>query len=113
MTNKFKPFDPSTAKNGDSVYGVVSGEPYTYVGPRPNDPKNSVCISHCGNYRTIGNTSLQVLVPKKTVWINVYDYGNVNMGVDAFPYLTKEEADEHIDKNKYFRGTFTIEIDAE
>ena len=113
MTTKFKPFDPATAKNGDTLYGILSGDEYKYIGKAHAVTDASVIYEvKTGSYSWVFDKHLQVAVPNRTVWVNVYDYAYCN-SLAAFPYLTKEEAEKNNKKNRYFKGTFPIEIDAE
>ena len=111
MDNKFKPFDPKTAKNGDVVYmSCNTNKAYQYIGPDVAHSSASV-IYHNGDYFWDYDMNLVAVVPKKTVWVNVYAYPFVDPAV--YGYTTKEQAEYASDPNKHFKGTFPIEIDAE
>lgn len=114
MTTKCKPFDPTTAQNGDTLYGILFGDEYKYIGKAHAVTDASVIYEvKTGSYFWVFDKHLQVVaVPKRTVWVNVYDYSYRNT-IEAFPYPTKEEAEDNRDENRYFKGTFPIEIDAE
>jgi len=113
MSNKFKPFDPTTAKSGDVVYLSCNvKKPYQYIGPDVVHSFASV-IYHNGGYGWDYDRNLVVAVPKKTVWVNVYAYSRADSNPSVYAYTTKEQAEYSCNPNKYFKGTFPIEIDAE
>lgn len=113
MTTKFKPFDPTTAKNGDTLYGVVSGDECKYIGKAQAIINASVIYEvKTGSYSWAFDNHLQVAVPKRTVWINMYS-GATECKTGYWydeEYQAKAGA---IHKSKYFIGTYPIEIDAE
>lgn len=106
MTTKFKPFDPATAKNGDIVYFYCNEKKtYKYIGADVVKKDASVVHNDSG-YGWYFNKHLQVAVPKRTVWINMYD--------SAYWYDSEGTALKAADSNNpQYRGTFPIEIDAE
>lgn len=113
MTTKFKPFDPTTAKNGDTLYDVLSGNAYRYIGKaHVNNNASVVYEVKTGVYSRVFDKNLQVAVPKRTVWINMYS-GATECKTGYWydeEYQAKAGA---IHKSKYFIGTYPIEIDAE
>lgn len=110
MTTKFKPFDPTTAKNGDIVYiSCYESRPYKYIGPDVVSKDASVIHNDSG-YGWDFNSKLMVKVPKKTVWINLYrDSDKHGMG---YFYPTEDEAVRKKMTNSFI-GTYSIEIDVE
>lgn len=110
MTTKFKPFDPTTAKNGDTLYGVLSGDEYRYIGKAQVNNNASVIYEvKTGVYSWVFDKHLQVAVPKRTVWINIYD----SYAHHAYWYTSESKALKAADStNPQYRGTFPIEIDA-
>jgi hypothetical protein len=111
MTTKFKPFDPTTAKNGDTLYGVLSGNEYIYIGKAHVSNNASVIYDvKAGEYFRVFDKHLQVAVPKRTVWINLCRDGDKH-GVGYF-YPTEDEAVRKKMTNSLI-GTYAIEIDAE
>lgn len=106
MTDKFIPFNPETAKNGDIVY-TSNNKKVTYVGPDPTVRDVSV-IKHTGGYGWDYNVNLTVKAPKKTVWVSVYNYKGK---LEAYVHDTEDKAKEELDKNRYFVGTYPLEID--
>ena len=111
MTTKFKPFDPTTAKNGDTVYGVPTGDEFKFIGKAHAVQDASVVYGvKTGNYVHVFDDYLQVAVPKKTVWVNIYE----STAQYAYWYTTEHRALKAADAtNPKYRGTFPIEIDAE
>ena len=111
MTTKFKPFDPTTAKNGDTLYDVLSGNAYRYIGKaHVNNNASVVYEVKTGVYSRVFDKNLQVAVPKRTVWINLYrDSDKHGMG---YFYPTEDEAARKKMTNSFI-GTYSIEIDVE
>lgn len=111
MTTKFKPFDPTTAQNGDTLYGVLYGDEYKYIGKEQVNKHASVIYEvKTGAYSWVFDKHLQVAVPKRTVWVNIYDTPTQH----AYWYETEHAALTAADSTKpKYRGTFPIEIDAE
>lgn len=112
MTAKFIPFDPKTAKNGDIVYGVLTGREYRYVGKHPIN--NDGVITYTVAEKHLGfelPENLKIKQPMKTVWINIVKYGLCGLESSVFD-------DEKMAKgmsSKYagdYLGTFPIEIPA-
>ena len=106
MTDKFIPFNPETAKNGDTVYAFGNTcRSYIYVGPCPNKVDSYVVLNPRDNhYGVCWHYELTVKAPKKTVWVNVYQDGT------DYHHETKAKADQAI-KNINFIGTYPLEID--
>ena len=102
MSDKFIPFNPETAKNGDVVY-VNKRKPYTYIGKDALNINASVIQNEDG-YGWDYHNCLTVKAPKKTVWVNVYQDGT------DYHHETKAKADQAI-KNINFIGTYPLEID--
>ena len=111
MTTKFKPFDPATAKNGDTLYGVLSGDEYKYIGKAHAVTDASVIYEvKTGSYSWVFDKHLQVAVPKRTVWVNIYDTPAQHAYWYSSELFARTAADSD---NPIYRGTFPIEIDAE
>ena len=105
MTTKFKPFDPTTAKNGDVVYiSCNEKRPYKYIGPDVVNKDASVIHNDSG-YGWDFNVQLRVKVPKKTVWVNVYNDGT------AYWHTAKENAANDKRKFSCIVGTYPVEIE--
>ena len=107
MTDKFIPFNPETAKNGDTVYGCYSKAEFVYIGPTPiNGHSSFVIVYDVANelYKAMPFDNLRIKAPKKTVWVNVYKDGT------DYHHETKAKADQSI-KNINFIGTYPLEID--
>lgn len=113
MTTKFKPFDPTTAQNGDTVYGVLYNDEFKFIGKAHAVQDASVVYGvKTGNYLWVFNKYLQVAVPKRTVWINMYS-GSVECKT-AYWYDEEDQARAGaLPKSKYYIGTYSLEIDAE
>ena len=113
MTTKFKPFDPTTAQNGDTMYGVISGIEYKYIGKaHANNNASVVYEVNTGVYLWIFDKNLKVAVPKRTVWINMYS-GSAECKT-AYWYDEEDQARAGaLPKSKYYIGTYSLEIDAE
>jgi len=113
MTDKFIPFNPETAKNGDIVYGKLTGHKYLYVGEHPAFPDR--VVTYKASERRLGfelPENLEVKAPKKTVWVNVYKspYGD---GFLSHVYDTEYGAKSNViqcQSMKYI-GTYPLEID--
>lgn len=108
MTDKFIPFNPETAKNGDTVYAFGNTcRSYIYVGPCPNKVDSCVVLNprdnHCG---VCWHYELTVKAPKKTVWVNVY-----SDSVKCFRYDSEDEAKRNAIKMEIYVGTYPLEID--
>ena len=115
MTQKFIPFDPNTAKNGDILHYAERTEwSYIYIGPCPNNKNASVVFNPRDNtYGFNYNDSMVVKQPMKTVWINMYYYSVTGHNI-AYVYDSAIEAEykvEQVTTMKYI-GTFPIEIHA-
>lgn len=110
MTDKFIPFNPETAKNGDIVYGCYSKAEFIYVGPTPiRGHDKFVIVYDVANelYKAMPSDNLRITVPKKTVWINVY-----SKGIPCFYYETERAATDNANKEaKTYIGTYPLEID--
>lgn len=113
MTTKFKPFDPTTVKNGDTVYSVITGDKFKFIGKTHTEQDASVVYGvKRGSYLCVFNKYLQVAVPKRTVWINMYS-GSVECKT-AYWYDEEDQARAGaLPKSKYYIGTYSLEIDAE
>ena len=108
MTDKFIPFNPETAKNGDTVY-VYKRKPYTYIGKDAYN-KNASVIQNEDGYGWDYNNDLTVKAPKKTVWVNIYN--GLNGDDVGYYYNTKEEAIKASSpKERSYIGTYPLEID--
>ncbi len=107
MTDKFIPFNPETAKNGDTVYAFGNTcRSYIYVGPCPNKVDSYVVLNPRDNhYGVCWHYELTVKAPKKTVWVNVY--GNTTTGL---VYPTEQDAISQRLQGNY-TGTYPLEID--
>lgn len=112
MTQKFIPFDPNTAKNGDVLHYANHPEwTYVYIGPCTDKNNASVVFNPRNNtYGFNYNDSMVVPQPMKTIWINVYDYNYKNKH-EVYAHDSKEKALENLDKNRYYRGTYPLQID--
>ena len=112
MTTKFKPFDPTTAQNGDTVYlAINTKKAFRYIGPDIVNKDASVIHNDQG-YGWDFNSQLVVAVPKRTVWINMYS-GSVECKT-AYWYDEEDQARAGaLPKSKYYIGTYSLEIDAE
>ena len=109
MTDKFIPFNPETAKNGDVVYGICGRDAYLYVGIDPLNKRGYVLWDvKAKHYVWVQGCHLEIKAPKKIVWVNVYNYKGK---IEVYPHPTKEKAEEDLDKNHYFIGTYQLEID--
>ena len=110
MTNKFIPFNPETAKNGDTVY-VYKRKPYTYIGKDAYN-KNASVIQNEDGYGWDYNNDLTVKAPKKTVWVNVYKQ-NAASGYVIHYYRHEQEAAKYQGARHMctFIGTYPLEID--
>ncbi len=110
MTDKFIPFNPETAKNGDIVYGVLSKAEFIYIGPTPiNGHSSFVIVYDVANelYKAMPSDNLRIKAPKKIVWINVY--GN---DLACYWYSTETIAKDCADTDsKFYIGTYPLEID--
>lgn len=113
MTQKFIPFDPNTAKNGDILHYAERTEwTFIYIGPCPNNKNASVVFDPRDNtYGFNYNDSMVVPQPMKTVWVNIVKYGLCGLESSVFD-------DEKMAKgmsSKYageYLGTFPVEIPA-
>ena len=109
MTDKFIPFNPETAKNGDIVY-TSNNKKVTYVGPDPTVKDVSV-IKHTVGYGWDYNVNLTVKAPKKAVWVNVYKV----MGVyETYVHNSEDIAAQTAKWDsgcKQHIGTYQLEID--
>ena len=109
MTDKFIPFNPETAKNGDTVYGCYSKAEFVYIGPTPiNGHSSFVIVYDVANelYKAMPSDNLRIKAPKRTVWINVY-----RQGVACYWY--DKEGVAHSNVNRYsgaYIGTYPLEI---
>lgn len=106
MTDKFTPFNPETAKNGDTVYAFGNTcRSYIYVGPCPNKVDSYVVLNPRDNhYGVCWHYELTVKAPKKTVWVNVYKDGT------AVWWPSKKDALLFADKDKLV-DMYPLEID--
>ena len=109
MTDKFIPFNPETAKNGDIVYIGSRNKKYRFIGNDVVRPNCVVVYAPDIGYGWENISSLTVKAPKKTVWVNVYMrkdtmlvYAHV---MESLALASKELTDE-----KYI-GTYPLEID--
>ena len=108
MTDKFIPFNPETAKNGDIVYIGSRHNEYRFIGNDVVRPNCVVVYAPDIGYGWENISSLTVKAPKKIVWDNLYNYKGK---IEVYPHPTKEKAEEDLDKNHYFIGTYQLEID--
>ncbi len=107
MTDKFIPFNPETAKNGNIVYGCYSKAEFVYIGPTPiNGHSSFVIVYDVANelYKAMPFDNLRIKAPKKTVWVNVYKDGT------AVWRPSKKETLLFVDKDKLV-DTYPLEID--
>lgn len=112
MTDKFIPFNPETAKNGDTVYAFGNTcRSYIYVGPCPNKVDSYVVLNPRDNhYGVCWHYELTVKAPKKTVWVNLVKYGlcGIESSVFACEKIAKGMASKYAGD---YLGTFPLEID--
>lgn len=106
MTDKFIPFNPETAKNGDKICFSNCDYVYTYVGPYPKQGYDgSVLMDQNSNLTFASNKFLYIPKTKRTVWINVYTDNA------AYKYDTAYEAAARKLPGKDFIGTYPLEIE--
>ena len=113
MADKFIPFNPETAKNGDLVYGVLSKAEFIYIGPTPiRGHDEFVIVYDVVNeiYKAMPSDNLRIKAPKKTVWVNLVKYGlcGIESSVFACEKIAKGTASQYAGD---YLGTFPIEID--
>ena len=104
-TDKFIPFNPETAKNGDIVYIGSRNKKYRFIGNDVVRPNCVVVYAPDIGYGWENISSLTVKAPKKTVWVNVY--GNTTTGL---VYPTEQDAISQRLSGDY-TGTYPLEID--
>jgi len=108
MADKFIPFNPETAKNGDIVH-YLNNE-FLFVGLNPKYPSECILL-RCDGYVVIAdNNAVSVKAPKKTLWVNLVKYGLC--GIESSVYDCEKIAKGIASKYAGdYLGTFPIEID--
>ena len=105
MTDKFLPFNPETAKNGDTVYYI--GGSFWFVGINPKCPNECILIRPGGSPIIAVNSGVTIKAPKKTVWMNVY-----GDDLACYWYPTEKIAKDYADTaSTWYIGTYPLEID--
>ena len=112
MADKFLPFNPETAKNGDVTYYSGNHDwSCIYIGPCVD--KKDAYVSYNPRDESYGfcwNKAMLVKAPKKIVWVNLVKHGLCGIESSVFDCekIAKGMASKYAGD---YLGTFPIEID--
>lgn len=110
MTDKFIPFNPETAKNGDTVYYIDNR--FLFVGVNPKYRGECFLIQPGGTLILANNSGVTVKAPKKAVWVNLIKYHPGDAMMYAYVYESEKQAKEELKSHMgHCIGTYPLEID--